>query len=167
MNRLRWMVLLIILMGTALSRIAFAKIGSVGIYAVIDKVILEPEGNSPERIRIFGTFIIPIARSSGLHQHPQQGYLYYQIPSGREDVVKEWLELKKFAGTGKGIGFAAYWMPSSRTLGANTSLEVHIHKEGDTALPDPYPRTIGILQSDDGKNPSFDDFVAELRAGNL
>jgi hypothetical protein len=162
MSRLRWTLLLIAL-STAFARVAFAKIGSVGIYATIDKIVLEPDENSPERIRIFGTFIIPVPRSSGFHEHPQQGYLYYRIPVGREDVAKEWLELKKFAGTGKAIGFAAYWMPSPRTPYTNTSLEVHIHKDGDTATPDPYPRSIGILEKDDGINPKFEDFVAELK----
>ena len=37
----------------------------VGIYAIVDKVAFEPDMTSPERVRIDGTFVVPIRMSSG------------------------------------------------------------------------------------------------------
>ena len=157
-------LLLIIPVTAILGHTAFAKGGSIGIYAIVDKVVLEPDEANPDRIRIWGTFIVPVPRSSGAHQFPQRGYLYYSLPAGREDdVKKEWLKLMSVAGTGKVVGFAFYWMLSPRTPGAYTSLEVRVRQDGDAAAPDVYPSTIGVLERDDGKNPEFDRFIAELK----
>jgi hypothetical protein len=163
MERACRILLLVVAVTAMLGYTAFAKGGSIGIYAIVDKVVLEPDEANPERIRIWGTFIVPVRRSSGAHQRPQRGYLYYSLPTGREEVVKrEWLELKSVAGTGRAVGFAAYWMLSSRTPGAHTSLEVRVRQDGDTTAPDVYPRAIGVLERDDGNNPEFDRFIAEL-----
>jgi hypothetical protein len=157
-------LLLVVAVTAMLGYTAFAKGGSIGIYAIVDEVALEPDEANPERIRIWGTFIVPVPRSSGAHQHPQRGYLYYSLPAGREDVVKrEWLKLQSVTGTGKVVGFAAYWMLSPRTPGAYTALDVRVRQDGDAAGPDVYPSTIGVLEQDDGKNPGFGRFIAELK----
>jgi hypothetical protein len=157
-------LLLIIPVTAMIGHVAFAKGGTIGIYAIVDKLALEPDDANPERIRIWGTFIVPVPRSSGAHQTPQRGYLYYSLPPGREDAVKrEWLKLHSVAGTGQVVGFAAYWMLSPRTPGAYTALEVRVRQDGDAAGPDVYPSTIGVLERDDGKNPEFGRFIAELK----
>src|SRR5258705_1328341 len=81
-----------------------AKRGTIGIYAIVDKVAFEPDENSPERIRIWGVFVVPVPISSGQYKTPQRGYLYFRIAPGMEQVAKqEWGDLKNLAGTGQGI----------------------------------------------------------------
>src|SRR6186713_309243 len=85
--------------------------GKPGIYAIVDTVMLEPSGGAPERIRITGTFVVPQPVSSGLHQSPQRGYLYFSLPPERQEAIrKDWSDLAKAAGTGRVVGFAEYWV---------------------------------------------------------
>jgi hypothetical protein len=63
-----------------LVQISFAKNGNVGIYGIVDKVVFEPDGSTPERIQIWGLFVVPVPISSGLHKVPQQGVLYFSVP---------------------------------------------------------------------------------------
>src|SRR4029450_2698334 len=121
MERACRILLLVVAVTAMVAYTAIAKGGSIGIYAIVDKVVLEPDEANPERIRIWGTLIVPVRRSSGAHQRPQRGYLYYSLPTGREEVVKrEWLELKSVAGTGRAVGFAAFWILGSRPPGEET-----------------------------------------------
>src|SRR5580693_4212635 len=73
----------------------FAKNVSVGIYAVIDQVTFEPDGASPNLVRISGVFVVPIPLSSGDYRTPQRGYLYFRIRPGMEQASrKDWNQLK-------------------------------------------------------------------------
>jgi hypothetical protein len=81
----------------------------IGIYAVIDKVVLEPDDQAPTRIQVWGTFCVgkEYGRS---YLPPAYGYLYYGLDAGKEDVCRrEWSDLKKSAGTGSVIGFGRTW----------------------------------------------------------
>jgi hypothetical protein len=99
--------------------------------------------------------------SSGEYQAPQQGYLYFRIPSGNGQSARNELnQLKAFAGTGQVVGFALYWVPNPNDLGGNPhhSLQIRV-RASDTAEPDvypiPYPR--GIVKAG---NPNFDVAIA-------
>ena len=80
----------------------------MGIYGVIDDVRFESGGTSPNLIRISGVFIVAAPMSSGEYiETLQREFLYFRIPAGMEKAaLKEWAELKPFAGTGQVIGFA-------------------------------------------------------------
>ncbi|HEY1760731.1 MAG TPA: hypothetical protein VGG72_35480 [Bryobacteraceae bacterium] len=80
--------------------------GPVGVYALIDKVVLEPNADNPERILIYGVFSIR-TDNQGTFQAPQRGYLYYSLPSGnnRALILREWSDLKAAAGTRTVIAF--------------------------------------------------------------
>src|SRR6266498_1649295 len=87
------------------SMVVLAKRETIGIYAIVDKVAFEPDEKSPERIRIWGVFVVPVPMSSGHYKAPKRGFLYFSIAPGMEQVVKqEWGDLKALAGTGQGIG---------------------------------------------------------------
>src|SRR5260370_1324626 len=79
----------------------------MGIYARIDKVVLEPNDEKPERIQIWGTFALAKPRSGGdEYQTPVKGYLYYSLTQGKEDQCrKEWTDLKKVAGKDQCVAF--------------------------------------------------------------
>jgi hypothetical protein len=93
--------------------------GRIGFYAVIEKVVFEPNESAPERIQVWGAFMYVdggasqnIATSSA-----KRGYLYFRIQSGitgftpasQIDLTrKEWADLKAVAGTGQAVGFGSW-----------------------------------------------------------
>lgn len=136
---------------------------AVGIYAVIDQVTFDRDGDSPTLVRISGTFIVPVPMSSGDYKAPQRGYLYFRVPPGAEEAArKEWSELKTLAGTGQVVGFAYYWTPNPSDPWGNPhrSLEVKVRAEGDATPPEVYPlaHPKGIVKAHNGD--SFDEQIA-------
>ena len=91
----------------------------VGVYAIVQKVIFEPNDKAPERIQIWGVFALAdTVRGGNSYTKPQRGYLYYSLPKGKESTaLKEWADFKAVAGTGQGIAFGsplrAAWKGSS------------------------------------------------------
>ena len=125
---------------------------TVGIYAIVDEVTLEPSDFEPERVWISGVFVVPQPISSGLHQSPLRGHLYFSLnPEAPESTRDEWNVLQKVAGTGQVVGFGEYWMPCSHTRDkrfrdlpgdSHCSLEVSVHTDR-SAVPEPYPKPSG------------------------
>ena len=115
----------------------------VGVYALIDKVVLEPNDSAPERIQIWGTFIVSTAEYGSAYGQPVRGYLYFSLPSGKEQLAKtEWADLKKVAGTGQAIGFGNRYQ----------QLKTHarVRKGSDKPeSPDTYPTGVGLTKLDD------------------
>jgi hypothetical protein len=145
-----------------------AKNGTIGIYAVIDEVTFEPDGPSPNVIRMSGVFVVPVPMSSGMYRSPQRGYLYFRIPSGMEETTrKDWNELKSIAGTGQVVGFAQYWVPNPGDPNGNPhrSLEITVHADNGAASPDiyPLPHPKGIVKHGGKDDPYFDKITAHLQ----
>jgi hypothetical protein len=146
-----------------------AKGGTIGIYAIIDDVSLEPNDNAPQSVRIRGVFVVPVPETSGQYKAPQRGYLYFgQIP-GMESVVRtEWAELKALAGTGQGVGFAQYWVPNPNDRFGNPhhALRVKVRDDSDLDEPDVYPvrHSRGIVKTGDKDDPDFAKIVDLLRS---
>jgi hypothetical protein len=152
----------------------------VGVYAIIDEVALEPADLEPERILISGVFVVPQPISSGLHQAPARGHLYFSLnPDSPQATRTDWRHLQASAGTGRVIGFGQYWMPCSQsrlldlpeTASSNCSLEVEVHAER-VPSPEPYPAPssegiVTAFDSGDDICPRFGRssgrIVAELR----
>ena len=80
----------------------------IGVYARIDKVVLEPNATAPERIQIWGAFALATKDDRNNYDPAQRGYLYYSLRPGKEEQCrKEWADLKALAATGQIIGFGA------------------------------------------------------------
>ena len=78
----------------------------VGIYALVDKVVLEPNEQKPERVQIWGAFCFAEGRGDG-YSEPKRGYLYYKLNPENDNVSrKEWADLKMVAGTQQIVAFA-------------------------------------------------------------
>lgn len=109
----------------------------LGLYAVIEKVVLEPSESAPERIQVWGAFALSDARSGDAYSTPQTGYLYYRCQAGQETTCRnEWADLKSVAGKGVGVGFGGRYNPTGR-----------VRKASDKpADPDPYPIRMGVVQ---------------------
>ncbi len=109
----------------------------IGIYAVVDKVVLEPSATAPERVQIWGSF--SFAEGSGYaYKAPAAGYLYYKLPEKKSEPARnEWADFKSMAGTKGVVGFGSRYGDKGR-----------IRKPGEKpADPDPYPIAFGLTKT--------------------
>ena len=145
MKPVRTMFVLVGIVG-AVSVLNLYASSYIGVFAEVAKVVMEPNEISPQKIQIWGTFIVPVSQSSGNYQDPQRGYLYFSIPPSKEGVVRnEWADIKSVAGKNQSIGFGEYWVARGR--GDHYSLEVRVRKESEQPrAPDPYPTGIGVIK---------------------
>jgi len=82
----------------------------VGVYAVIDKVVLSPDATNPTTIQIWGTFAVSEQTPGDKYLTAAKGYLYYSIGSGKERATRaEWADLQSLAGKKTLVGFGAKW----------------------------------------------------------
>lgn len=150
-----------------LLQISLAKNGNIGIYGIVDKVVFEPDENAPERIQIWGLFVVPVPISSGMYRTPQRGILYFSLPPDRKKIaIKEWVELKRRAGSGQILGFTEYWVPNPNDPQGNphTSLVVYVHEDVPLGLPDPYPLGIGVHRIDEHKPEDYErQIITQLK----
>src|SRR4029434_2120816 len=52
----------------------------IGVFAKIDKVVLEPNDTAPERIQLWGSFCLADDKDRDSYLAPQKGYLFYKLP---------------------------------------------------------------------------------------
>jgi hypothetical protein len=126
----------------------------VGVYCLIDKVVLEPADANPSAIQVWGAFSFAVPRDrSGMQPHPagsfgspgetgdvygqvQTGYMYFTCASGREVTCRnEWADLKKAAGRKGVIGFGSRY-------GTNGTVRAATVKPADA---DVYPINFGLV----------------------
>src|SRR5262245_46356609 len=94
----RWAAVLAATVVTLGASIAQAS-DPIGIYALVDKVVYEPNEASAEKIQLWGAFAF--ATGSGYdYDSPKRGVLYYKLnPAKKETCLKEWADFKTVAGT--------------------------------------------------------------------
>jgi len=93
--------------------------GPAGCYAIVEKVVLEPNDKAPERVQVWGVFALNDSKPGLGYLTPQRGYLYFRLPpedqtqlsggsrsSSRPIALAEWNDLKSVAGSGKAVAFA-------------------------------------------------------------
>jgi hypothetical protein len=93
--------------------------GPVGVYAIVEKVVFEPNEAAAERVQVWGAFVyVEIGGSGGsLGTSPARpGYVYFKlpdlVPGFNESVIdavrREWRDLKAVAGTGQPVAFGRW-----------------------------------------------------------
>jgi hypothetical protein len=105
----------------------------VGIYAVIDKVVLESD---TDRVQVWGVFA-RAQRGGDTYTEPERGYMYFTAAPDKEDLChKEWADLKKVAGTKQCVAFGSRYKPTGT-----------VRKKGDAAkAPDVYHVGFGLTK---------------------
>ena len=129
----------------------------VGVYAVVEKVVLEPGDTAPQRIQIWGAFALSDRKSGSGYGTAERGYLYYACPAGREAMCRnEWADLQSVAGKDTGIGFGGRYIETGRIRKA----------EEKPASPDVYPIERGVVRLSAGHEslPVIERIKAALRA---
>jgi hypothetical protein len=83
--------------------------GPIAAYAIVENVVMEPNDTTPDRIQVWGVFMLETSPQSSSYASPQRGYLYYKLPSNNDAKATRavWADLKKVAGTGTTIGFGS------------------------------------------------------------
>jgi hypothetical protein len=108
----------------------------IGVYTLLEKVTLLPDGESPTGVVLEGAFAISAADRGDDYRPPRWGTLRFEIVPGKEDVCRrEWADLAKLAGSGQVVGFG------SRHRGAPPTLRAGGAKD---AAPDPWPLGFGL-----------------------
>ena len=136
-NSLKLVTLLLALVGIGASR-ALAS-DPVGIYALVDKVVFEPNETNPERIQVWGAFAI--AEGYGYtYKNAERGYLYYKANSEKPAACRnEWTDLKTVAGTGQIVAFGSRYTEKGKLR----------KKETKPENPDVYPLAMGLTKVKD------------------
>lgn len=89
--------------------------GPVGIYAIVEKVVFEPDEANASRIQVWGAFAYSDP-ASGAVTRTARGYMYFALPTQPnprrpnelEMARREWLDLKAVAGSGQAVGFGQW-----------------------------------------------------------
>jgi hypothetical protein len=104
----------------------------VGVYALIDKVVLEPDSAKPTAVQIWGVFALSDGKHGDNYLDPVRGYLYYKVgPKSQRTAVAEWRDLKSLAARKMFAGFGGRYEPNGR-----------IRRLGEAVSnPDPYPES--------------------------
>jgi hypothetical protein len=147
---------LVVLGASILTAVTLRASDIVGVYAVVEKVVLEPSDAAPERIQIWGAFALSDRKSGSAYGPALRGYLYYACPAGQGAVCrKEWEDLKSVAGKTTGVGFGGRYVDTGRIRKADEK----------PATPDAYPIERGVvrLAAGHGSLPVIDRIKAVLR----
>src|SRR5262245_64350492 len=77
------------------------------VYARIDKVVLEPTAESPQRAQVWGVFAMAKPNDMNDYLPPARGYLYFALETNPQAARKEWADLQSVAGTNHVVGFGS------------------------------------------------------------
>lgn len=157
--------------GLALATVPVGASDPVGIYAVVNKVVFEPNNTEPTSVQIWGAFSMsktPLAVDGGGgagYTDVMSGYLYYAVPADtsaaivqrNKIILNEWMDLKAVAGTNEVVGFAGRRGPLGRVRPANEA----------PREPDAYPlQNTGVIRMRDNmwaRATWYSDMAAALR----
>lgn len=90
----------------------------IGVYALIDRVVFEPDAANPERVQLWGVFRVAdtfrvedgrLTRITLTAFHPvARGYMYFELnPDHVGESRSEWRQIARQAGTGQPVAFGA------------------------------------------------------------
>jgi hypothetical protein len=109
----------------------------VGVFALIDRVVVEPSTGDPQRIQLWGVFALADRNNRNDYLPAERGYLYMSVnPSNARATRAEWSDLKTVAGTDLPVGFGSRYESAVRVRPANEKVD----------NPDVYPIGFGLVK---------------------
>ncbi len=138
MKQARFLSPLTLLTTFALTAAAPAPLSDpVGVYASIDRVVLEPNAQDPRAIQIWGVFALSTGQPGDSYQPAERGYLYYSVNARNPRATRaEWSDLRSMAGTGRPLGFGGRYEKLGR-----------VRRPAEApANPDTYPLGFGLVK---------------------
>ena len=84
------------------------------VYARVDRVVLEPNADAPQRAQIWGVFTMATPNDANLYLAPVRGYLYFIVGENPSAAQKEWADLAGLAGSGQIVSFGSRWQLKAR-----------------------------------------------------
>ena len=106
------------------------------VYARIDKVVLEPTADAPQRAQVWGVFAMAKPNDRNDYLPPARGYLYLALAANPQAAQKEWADLQSVAGTSQIVSFGSRFELKARVRNADEK----------PAGPDPYVVSIGLTK---------------------
>jgi hypothetical protein len=106
----------------------------IGVYAVVDRVVFEPNDQNPERIQIWGAFAVATRNDRDNYDAVQRGYLYFTADRSDAMTRAEWNDLKSVAGTKRIVGFSSRFGQTVRVRAGTDK----------PATPDTYVTGVGV-----------------------
>src|SRR5262245_34032493 len=106
------------------------------VYARVDKVVLEPSAETPQRVQVWGVFAIAKPNDANDYLPPARGYLYFSLAANPQAAQREWADLKSVAGTNEIVGFGSRWELKTRVRTSDEKPD----------KPDPYALGIGVTK---------------------
>ena len=109
----------------------------VAVYALVDKVVMEPNSDKPEQIQIWGVFSVADPKDRYSYQAPQRCYMYFKQPEKNEGTARnEWADFKSIAGKREVVGFGNRHMVKLRVRKADEKPKA----------PDVYQVELGLVK---------------------
>jgi len=109
----------------------------VAVYALVDKVVLEPNRDKPEQIQVWGVFATAKPNERNTYEAPRRGYLFFKLPKKKEDLARnEWSDFNRVAAKRQVVGFGNRDMMKPRVRRAD-------EKPKD---PDTYEVELGLVK---------------------
>jgi hypothetical protein len=139
-KRISFVALLALLLLAGAARASYP----CGIYARIDKVEFEPSADKPERIKVWGDFLM--VKTSNRLVGPERGYMYFSLVEKKAEQCRiEWKDLQEIAGTKNNfVAFGSAFTERRDDL-AGTDDRPNVHKKADKDVkPIPHPLNHGL-----------------------
>jgi len=160
MKAIRLSVSTAILAVLALGALEARRSDPVGIYCIVQKVVMAPDECNPTTVQIWGAFAMATGGmqangtyTPGTYADAQKGYLYYSVPKGKDaQCLKEWTDLKDMAGTGTVVGLGGRSAAIGRLRWADEKPQ----------NPDAYPLQMGLIKLTN-PGPSYASLVEGLK----
>lgn len=113
----------------------------VGVYGLVNGVVLQPNATAPTHVQLFGWFALADKATSD-YTAPQAGYMYYACPSGdAATCAMEWADIQKIGAAGDCVGYGSRRDPSTFQYRDNGV----VRPAGETpAKPNVYPIAMGV-----------------------
>jgi hypothetical protein len=106
------------------------------VYTRVDKVVLEPNADSPQAFQVWGVFSMAKPDDRNDYLTPARGYLYFTLAGHETAARAEWADLKQVAGSGQIVSFGSRYQLKARLRPTDER----------PANPDPYPVSIGLTK---------------------